>query len=298
MGDTSFSRRGFLEATAIAGGLCLIETSYSQDQVGAEQDNRTSSESYPVYNEKELYGTTGKNVGTKTTFKLGESQILYPVRGEHNLAPQGIVEYYINGTEGATFSTTLTFEGQGGHNHHVGSNDARATGTITPQSGTISGPYPQNIRQVYRAGDMCGRVRDNSNVGGTSFLEYYNIMIQGLQALSAGTGVCLVGGTSTHPSNHWGTPSLCDGINQLGAAFQAQFNKPIYVNDMSLMWGGLFDFKADLSPPHQTHRYGHDVDMNYSSMTEAERTWFKAKAESLGFTVEIHPNPDHWHLTR
>ena len=33
-----------------------------------------------------------------------------------------------------------------------------------------------------------------------------------------------------------------------------------------------------------------------SSMNTAERDFFKLTAEGLGFTVELHPNPNHWHL--
>jgi hypothetical protein len=35
------------------------------------------------------------------------------------------------------------------------------------------------------------------------------------------------------------------------------------LNDMSLVWGGLFDFDEDRpwQPPHNSHRYGKDVDI-------------------------------------
>ena len=248
------------------------------------------------YNEKVLYRSIDVDNPIRTPFPIEDGDSIYPARSDVNLQPNGTVTWYISGREGDRFSTHLTFEGGGGHGHGNGSTNARATGTITPKSGTIVGTYPQNIPQTYRAGEVCGRVRDNSTVGGQSYEETYHIAVGGLQALTASTGVVLVGSTATHGSNHWGTAGLCNAIRQLGAAFHAKFNKPIYVNDMSLQTGGLFDISANFQPPHQLHRDGRHVDMNWSSMTAAERTWFQAKAEEIGFHVEIHNNPTHWHL--
>jgi len=248
------------------------------------------------YDEDALFGRTSKDTVTRTTFPIIGEGVLYPKRGDHNLQPHGTKTWYVSGPEGNTFSTALTFEGGGGHSHNVGSNDPRATGTMNPPSGTITGEYPQNIPQVYRAGATCGRVRDDTTVGGTAYQEFYNIAIGGLQALSESTGVVLVGSTGTHPSNHWGTPGICGAIRTLGAAFHAQYTKPIYVNDMSLQTGGLFDIQGNFASPHQTHQDGRHADMNWSSMTEGERIWFKAKAEEIGFHVEVHPSPNHWHL--
>lgn len=257
----------------------------------------TESEIVLYYEEDNLFRKASGDFATKTSFPISGEGMIIPWLEDHNLQPLGTVTLYVNGPQGSQFSTTLTFEGQGGHSHSVGSHDARGVGTMTPASGTLSGAYPQNIPQTYRAGEICGRVRDDSVVGGQAFQEFYNIAIGGLVALSASTGVVLIGSTTAHASNHWGTPGLCAAIRNLGAAFQTQFNKPINVNDMSLVTGGMFDIQGGFSPPHQTHRNGRNVDMNWSSMSEVERTWFKAKAEEIGFVVEVHPNPNHWHLT-
>jgi hypothetical protein len=202
----------------------------------------------------------------------------------------------LNGPPGTAFNTILNFENGGGHSHGVGSTDPIAAGTITPQSGTLQGNYPQNLIQTYRAGEVCGTVKDVSTVGPNTFTSFYTISAGGFTPLVAGTGVVLVGSTGAHPDNHYGTSDLNNKTNQLGAAFYTQFSKSIYVNDMSLNSGGLFDINGDFGTPHVTHRDGTHVDMNWSGMTEQEREWFKLKAESIGFVVEIHPNPTHWHL--
>ncbi len=33
-------------------------------------------------------------------------------------------------------------------------------------------------------------------------------------------------------------------------------------------------------------------------MTETQQEFFRNVAEALGFRVEIHTDPDHWHLTK
>jgi hypothetical protein len=188
----------------------------------------------------------------------------------------------------------------GGHMHSSGSTDPRAAGTITPTAVVLDGPWPQNIVQTYQAGAMCGHVHEHSTASNGKPIDGgeqdYIISVDGLVSLAASPGVVLVGSTAQHPSNHWGIPTLCAKLVELGAAFQAQFNSPIYVNDMSLQTGGLFDIHADIAPPHQTHQDGHAADVSWSQMSDDQRTWFQPKAQSLGFRVEIHQNPTHWHL--
>jgi hypothetical protein len=246
-----------------------------------------------AYDDDKLYFRAKKGAAMKTTFKVTEEGILIPRTNDINLPPNASITWDLTGPAGTAFSTTLTFEGGGGHSHGVGSHDAAAVGRIQPASGTLSGGTD---KQTYTAGAVCGRVRDDTVIGNQTFTNYYNIAFPGLVPLEAATGIVLVGSTDTHPTNHYGTPALCNGIRALAAAFHAKWAKPLYVNDMSLPTGGLFDHKATFAPPHATHREGRHVDMNYTSMTDEERTWFKAKGEELGFGVEIHQNPIHWHL--
>lgn len=250
------------------------------------------------YNDELMYTKSSSENETLsiTSFPINGDDEILAISERNSVSPGGTVTWYLNGPTGTQFSTTLTFEGGGGHSHGTGSTNAVAAGTISPASGTLSGPYPQNLRQTFRAGQVCGTIQDNTVLGGETFINHITVAQGAFQALSASTGVVLVGATGSHPSNHWGTSGLVSAIRQLGAAFHAQYDKPIYVNDMSLVTGGLFDINGNFQSPHQTHRDGRHVDMNWSSMSDAERTWFKAKAEELGFRVELHNNPTHWHL--
>lgn len=91
-----------------------------------------------------------------------------------------------------------------------------------------------------------------------------NIAIPRLQPLpnSSEYHITVRGGTDTHPDGTWGTS---DTINKLEKIAKEYFNRSgriLSVNDLSLPDGGLFDLKADWSPPHKTHRTGTDADIN------------------------------------
>lgn len=86
-------------------------------------------------------------------------------------------------------------------------------------------------------------------------------------------------GTESHPDGSYGTPAAIDALRTLAGLvvdIQRERNRilvacgkepwlvsPLSVNDISLPWGGLFDYKADWSPPHQTHGLGVAGDINH-----------------------------------
>lgn len=253
------------------------------------------------YDDSRLYVRTSAGRAARTLAPIsGEGELIPRYRDTSAVPPNGTVTWYSSGPEGVSIQTTETFVDGGGHMHSNGSTDPRAAGTVTPSTITISGPYPQNIVQTYQAGAFCGHVHEQNTASNGQPIDSaendYIICVSGLVCLAASTGVVLVGSNPQHPSNHWGVPTLCAKLAELGAAFQAQFNEPIYVNDMSLQTGGLFDIKANLAPPHTTHQDGREADVNWSHMSVQERAWFQSKALSLGFRVELHQNPTHWHL--
>jgi hypothetical protein len=257
---------------------------------------KRSNDTILYYEESILYKKASQKVCTITSYPIEKTGQLVAAAETNSVQPGSTLTWYINGPAGTQFATRLTFEGGGGHSHSIGSTDPIAAGTITPAAGVIQGQYPQNIRQTFRAGEVCGQIRDSTALGSQTFVNMITVGLGAYQALHATTGVVLVGSTSSHPDNHWGTPGLCSAIATLGAAFHQQFNTPIYVNDMSLISGGLLDINGNFRTPHITHRDGRNVDMNWSSMTPVQRSWFKAKAEQIGFVVELHDDPTHWHL--
>lgn len=229
---------------------------------------------------------------TFTSYKITDRNNLVVPFETGSVPPNGTATFYTNGPPGLQVTISLYREANWyGHSH-----DGGPTGTIEPASFTLGPNYPQNATSIFRAPDACGLIRHVAAGGGQQVTAYKSVVLSGLVALGTATGLTLVGSSATHPDNHSGTPQLVSGMYQLGRKFYEKFQKNLFVNDMSLSMGGLFDHRATWSPPHQTHRDGRNVDINWSSMTNVERDFFKLTAEALGFTVELHENPKHWHL--
>lgn len=69
-----------------------------------------------------------------------------------------------------------------------------------------------------------------------------------------------------HPSNHYVTETTQRKISKLAAYYHQTFpnDPPLYLNDASLVRGGLFDLAANWSSSprgHSTHRFGTDIDV-------------------------------------
>ena len=62
--------------------------------------------------------------------------------------------------------------------------------------------------------------------------------------------------------NHYGTGATNRRLAELLALYQQFYGAGLYVNDMSLPKGGLFDISGHWVPAHQSHRRGIDVDMH------------------------------------
>ena len=182
----------------------------------------------------------------------------------------------------------------GGHFHAGG-----PVGEVEPNEFTLGSNYPQNVPTVFTAPEFSGLIEERFTftLGKTPVItNYTGVEIAGFIALDATTGIVLTGTTGTHPLNHYGTNNLVSSIQVLALAFHKKFNKNLFVNDMSVQWGGLFDHRATWRPPHQTHREGRTVDINSTSMNPAEKNYFRQTAASLGFSVTLENNPPHWHL--
>ena len=207
--------------------------------------------------------------------------------------PGSSITWYTSGPPGATVTYSLIrVANSGGHNHGGG-----PTGSIAPTSITLGPNYPQNVPITYLAPDAAGSIEQHWQASnGQSGMDMVQIGIAGLVELTGGVGLTLTGSTSMHPRNHFGTPTLNSKIQQLATTFHSKFNKNIFVNDASLEQGGLFDHKGTWAPPHSTHREGRTVDVNSTSMTAAERDFFRQTAVSLGFAVTLETTPPHWHL--
>lgn len=90
-----------------------------------------------------------------------------------------------------------------------------------------------------------------------------------------------IGGTLEHPGppanptldmNHWGTVAVDNAFPFIAFNYFVMFHPqyPIYVNDMSLPKGGLFDINGNWFPPHQGHRQGTGMDLMTKNIDHPE----------------------------
>jgi len=113
-----------------------------------------------------------------------------------------------------------------------------------------------------------------------------------------GPDYSLVGSTPSHRFNHFGRSEALEALKKIAADYRRDFpkNSKIAINDISLMWGGLFDIKSDWNPPHQSHRWGYQADVRITNIPAGDQAALKKIMENNGARVLIETNPPHFHL--
>ena len=124
------------------------------------------------------------------------------------------------------------------------------------------------------------------------------VRVPGLKDLGSGANYNLIGQTTIHLVNHFGTPQfnakLVKVANRYAAAFPG--NKLSY-NDISLPLGGILDLGANWLPSHELHRLGADVDLRSITIPQSHRNKLKNIINNSGIrTVGEETTPPHWHL--
>lgn len=225
--------------------------------------------------------------------KLGDE---VGARATYPVPPNGSMVFYTNGPQGVSVNLSLIrVPGSGGHNHGGATSAAAAVGTCSPSSFVLSASYPQNVRSVYRASDVCGIVRVISNFSnGTVAENRVEVMIPGLQPIPASIHLKLKPPTVEHPSPYWGAPPFISKLTQLSNLYAGRTGKPITITDGSLPWGGRFDINQNWIPPHHEHTDGHQADIRSNDMTESDKMIFQQIAAQVGLSVLVES--DHWHV--
>ncbi|MCC8932270.1 hypothetical protein [Rhizobium sp. 'Codium 1'] len=207
-------------------------------------------------------------------------------------------DWFVRGKEGDTVNVILTREANSGGHQHTGG----PIGSASPSQFMLTGPYPQNKKVIYRAPAACGIIKIVWKFSsGAPDTDYVHIKVEGLEALSGSKSLILIGATSRHPDNHYGTSQMNTQLHSLADKFFAKFSMPIAVNDMSLVWGGLFDIDGTWGGPHQTHREGRHADVRSQTMDDIQKEFFRVEAEKLfsGVMLEFAGQTnEHWHLTQ
>ncbi len=182
-----------------------------------------------------------------------------------------------------------------------------------------------------------GTHKITATVNGLTGFAHIVVEVGGLEPLStSSSNIHWVGGTWAHPNgnSHYGTPTVNDALQTIANDWQAWFNgndadgnpnahpddkfkgnDELWVNDMSLPDGGLFDIDGDWEKPHSSHREGKDVDIwtwrnthpgipsggtaGYKGSGKDYLNDFNKIVNKYGGSAEYHPTPprsNHIHI--
>ena len=239
--------------------------------------------------------------GTCTKYPIDKkSPILPAVFSETEMRPNSTEDWFVSGQQGISAQLTLEFVGgSNGHNHSDGTSDPRVVGVISPNSVVLSGPYPQNVRVLHRVGNFCGRIRIRTNFSnGSTDVDHARVRFPGLVQLPAHPNIRSYTNDGTHPQNNFGRRDLVRATSNCATAFGQAFpGAVLFVNDMSLPWGGTFDIGGSHTGPHNGHKWGGEVDISYRLQNAKQRKWFRENAPTYFGRVLLHGNPLHWHCS-
>ena len=166
--------------------------------------------------------------------------------------------------EGVSVSLQVkTVPNSGGHEH----NGERVTGTLE----NISGVTNENgvFTTAFTSSEIAGEewiVASSSQTSGKDSAKII-IMVDELIEFPEGEDYSLTGANGAHPNNHYiYNESPKDNLIDAATDFSnASWNTSgdMYLNDISLKWGGLFDLNNNWNSArgHRSHRTGKDIDV-------------------------------------
>lgn len=164
-------------------------------------------------------------------------------------------------------------EGTGGHDHignrnsHIGSLSSNFVLFVEGETDTsveyTSGVVAGTEKILAELMDASGNVMSTRTIS-------IDVKVPGLEPLSGGytynltgnsgqttTGSCY-GHAIEHAGNHYGQLYTIGYVTSIALDYYVETNQKLGINDMSLMWGGLFDICGNWTPPHTLY-YGHPV---------------------------------------
>jgi hypothetical protein len=160
-------------------------------------------------------------------------------------------------------------------------------GVLATQGTGKNGDPVGTLALVYLAPETTGTVTVSAKASGSgqSARASTSIVMQRAQynALSNIPGLLTLAGRTpgAHVDNHFGTQALIVSLSASASAVQTwnatapprcppagaqgpcqtTIPLPLYVNDMSLVWGGILDYTQSWQPPHTSHRRGTSADI-------------------------------------
>lgn len=188
--------------------------------------------------------------------------------------------------------------GSGGHIHH--DND-RPKGGLSATSGSTG---INGFATVFTAPEVSGVVELHVNLvfpppspetpgQSVSFVQTFGITVPGLVPLPPGHYRNTGARPGLHIDNHYGLPVMNGAVLLLADEYHALFSaQPGYLmlgyNDMSLVQGGLYDVydpnapvPTVWQPPHLSHRFGNDIDIDQATLPRENRRRLLAMASAF-----------------
>jgi hypothetical protein len=201
--------------------------------------------------------------------------------------------------QNVTLSVVATENGEfdaGGHVTHAG---VRPVGTLSRTSGTTD----QNgvFTATYTAPIFGGGHSIRATMNGVTKEVGIGVFIDGLSLLGAGDDYDLVGETTTHPINHFGTATAIANLPLIASDYLAMFpgSAKLRFNDMSVSQGGKFEIAGDWgNGSHAEHRVGRNCDVGSSNVPT--NRWQALNLIFLSNKVasvnDETASANHWHL--
>ncbi len=178
----------------------------------------------------------------------------------------------------------------------------RRVGRVEPETGSFSGgswantwDAPEFAQEVFDG----YLVRASSGPHAGEDVEFFALAPigtrwTGLQRLPPDATYDRVGGTTPHPEafNDWGEAGLIGSIQSFAHQYNRMTGDRIFVNDISLFFGGKLDLDTLFllgGAAHQEHRFGTEADLQPRDRTTQRRVdWFRRLASRNFTTVYVH----------
>lgn len=184
--------------------------------------------------------------------------------------------------------TIAAVPSSGGHNHTAGARPAGSLNVTSPFTTDSIGFRTVIYTTPIHAGRVALRA---TSTNARDDVDTVIVRVPGLGELADGTNLNRIGVLPEHPSSHWGTPQMILAIGHLADSLMQRAQRynsgldslpagsvwpgvggeaVLGVNDMSIVWGGQFDWDAahrPWTPPHAGHRVGLNVDLDIRGKT-------------------------------
>ena len=193
-----------------------------------------------------------------------------------------------------------------GHDH---SNDPPQWNTsgVTDTNGILTKTYSKSISgnvTITAISAKTTEIRDSKEltvwINLAPLSEGTNYILTGVYNQTRCNGTTV---TSRHSLNHYGTTTLNNAIINIANDYATLYpGVKLRINDTSLQLGGLFDIYNNYQPPHSSHRFGRNADIESAGVNGQGQCVSLDLAKLYQFIRDRTKNPpkgegNHYHIT-